>query len=149
MRALEDERKERLHWFHTMIWMPSTRRRRRSREKPFDRAVSTFLRSHLPGFCCNLLNHSSHLTGYSFDRFTQKIRVSYSKQRRGVISVTCQNVIKLYETRAVTPFTHLLTPVLLAAHGIHCLFTVMLACLLVLPSLHRFLRKRETAHSLS
>ena len=49
--------------------------------------------------------------------------VSYSKGGGGVIDVTCQSSIQIiWETSAVSLFTRLPTPTLLAAHGIATCF---------------------------
>ena len=90
----------------------------------------TVLRGHFPGFCCNLLNHSSHLTRYSFNRFTQKIKTPecHIKNRTEVWLMSPVKVASksLYESSAVSLFARLPTPVLLVAHGIAAMITVML-----------------------
>ena len=74
------------------------------------------------------------------------------KRGRGVIDVTCQSSIKsLYETSAVSPFTRLPTPTLLAARGIAALKSrsqsrLHVTCFGSFPRI--FEEKRDCSHSI-
>ena len=94
------------------------------------------------------LQNSSHHTGYSFDRFAEKLRhwTVILKMGRGVIDTICQRASEmLYEIMAVSLFSLPITVVLATRSFATCMPRSLVSC----PSPWIFEQKRDCSWSSS
>ena len=123
------------------------------RVEPFDRAVWTLLRGHLPGFSCNCRT-IHHILPDKASHKELDTGVSHLKQGGGVIDATCQSSIRIVVWNQCSLSFHSSSDAHTTSGSRHrcsnitLTVLVTLACSFVLRSSPRFSRKRETARSL-